>query len=116
MKKIDSTKLPLFSRKLRLLRSEQHLTQELLANNVGMTREMITYLESRAQNPTAEVIKKFADYFNVSADVFIYEDQEKINHPGPISKLERQLDKIKKLPKSKQKIISNMLDGAIKSE
>ena len=106
--------LPLFGRKLRMLRKEKQLTQEGLAKEVGMTREMIAYLEARSPNPTAEVIRKFADYFQVSSDVFLYEDSDNgMKKPGPKSSLERKIEKIKKLPVGKRKLADDLLDTVL---
>lgn len=114
MRTQNLNKLPLFGRKLRLLRQGRHLTQEKLAEEVGMTRQMIAYLEARSPNPTAEVIRKFADFFNVSADELLYEESEGANKQGPKSTLQRQFEQLQKLPKSKQKIVSDMIEGVVK--
>ena len=105
-----------FCKKIASLRKEKHLTQSALAEHVGMTKQMISYLETRATNPTLEQIIKFADFFGVSTDDLIYKTCKKSGQSDLKSKLEKQLEQIKKLPTTKQKIISNMLEGAIKSE
>ena len=87
------------------------MTQPELAELVGMTRQMISYLEIRAENPTMEQIKKFADFFCVSADEFIYENTGK----EPRSNLERQIEKLKKLPKAQRKLVSDMIEAAVKA-
>jgi len=100
-----------FGRRLAALRKEKHLTQPELADRVGMTRQMISYLEIRAENPTMEQIKKFADFFSVSADEFIYENIGR----EPRSNLERQIEKLKKLPKAQRKLVSDMIEAAVKA-
>ena len=107
--------LSYFCRKITELRKNNHLTQPELASAIGCTREMIAYYESRSPNPTLDVIKLFADYFEVRTDDLIYENEIKSNKIGPKPKLERQFQELIKLPKSKQKTISDMLDGALKS-
>jgi transcriptional regulator with XRE-family HTH domain len=108
-------KLPLFGRKMRILRRDHHLTQEQLAEKVGMSREMIAYLESRSENPTADVIRKFADFFHVSTDVFLYDEKEENRHPGPKSKFERQIGALRRLPQAKRKLASDLLDTVLKN-
>ena len=105
--------LPLFGRKLRLLRQGRHLTQEKLAEEVGITREMIAYLEARSPNPTAEAIRKFADYFKVSADVFLYENEENNKRPGPKSAFERKIEELRKLPQAKRKLANDLLETVL---
>ena len=104
-----------FCRKITELRNKSHLTQPELAAAIGCTREMIAYYESRSPNPTLDVIKLFADYFEVSTDELIYENEVKRNKIGAKPKLEKQFEQLIKLSKSKQKTISDMLDGALKS-
>jgi len=115
MRSKDLSELPLFGRKLRVLRQGQHLTQEELGQEIGLSREMIAYLESRAPNPTADVIRKFADYFQVSGDFFLYEDLEEQSHPGPKSTFERQLEELRELPQGKRKLVSDLLDTVLRN-
>ena len=109
MKTKPAEKIPLFGRRLIALRKSKNLTQAELAREIGISRQMISYFESRAMNPTVEVLRKLADYFGVSADEFLY-DSGKKRRPGPKSTLERKLDAIRKLPPKKQKTVSEMLD------
>ena len=104
-----------FSRRLSSLRTGRHLTQTDLAEQVGMTREMISYLESRAVNPTLDQIRRFSDFFCVSADEFIYDREDGKHKPGPKSTLEKQVEQLQKLPVSKQKLISDMIAAVVKS-
>ena len=80
-----------------------------------MTREMISYMEARAENPTADTLRMLADFFKVSADVFLYEDEEEKRHPGPKSTLERQIEELRKLPQAKRKLASDLLATVLKN-
>lgn len=113
MRTKDPNKIPLFGRKLIILRKNKGLTQSELAKEVGLSRQMISYFESRAMNPTIDVLRKLADYFGVSADEFLYEST-KNKRPGPKSTLERKLDAIRSLPVEKQKAITTVLDMTLK--
>ena len=105
--------IPIFGKKLTFLRKGHHLTQTELAEQLGLTKEMINYLENRAKNPTMEQIKRFADFFHVPADELIYDSDAK-HKPGPQSTIERQIEELKKLPKSKQQTVSEMIAGVLK--
>lgn len=107
--------VPVFGKKLTALRKGLHLTQSALSEKIGMSKEMINYLENRAQNPTLDQIKKFADFFNVSADELVYDDSDRKRKPGPASNLHKQIEQLRKLPKSTQKIVSEMIEGVLKS-
>ena len=107
--------IPVFGRKLASLRKGRHLTQTELSEQLGMTREMISYLESRAVNPTLDQIKRFADFFCVSTDELVYDSPDGTRRPGPRSTFERQVEQLQKLPVSKQKLISEMIAAVVKS-
>lgn len=106
--------LSFFCRKLTELRHAHNLTQPELAEALGCTREMIAYYESRSPNPTLDVIRMFADFYQISTDELIYEIEQEQKKAGQKSKLERQFEVLQTLPKSKQKLISDMLEGALK--
>ena len=60
--------------------------------------------------PKLNCYQQVADYFEVSTDQLLYEPTEKKSKPGPKSKIEAQLEAIRKLPSKKQKTVSEMLD------
>jgi transcriptional regulator with XRE-family HTH domain len=103
--------VPLFGKKLRALRKSRNLDQEELAKALGVSRETISYYENRAKNPTAELVNKIASFFEVPPETLLFnitdKDRKKTGSP---SKLDVQLDMVRKLPPKKQKTISEMLD------
>ena len=104
----------IFAKRLKILRKSNHLTQAELSEKIGIGRGVIAYYESCAKNPTIDTLQKFADFFGVPVSNLL-EEPEKTGHRGPISQLEKQLEQIKKLPTTKQKMISHMLEGALHS-
>lgn len=113
MSEKNKKNFPIFGRRLTVLRKGRHLTQPELAEKVGMTREMISYLETRARNPTMEQIRKFAEFFDVSADELIFERRLKRGRRGPKSRLEMQFERLLGLPEAKKKVVGDMLDGLL---
>ena len=113
MKEIKHNLSKIFASQIAKLRKEKHLIQEELAEQIGMKRGVIAYYEASAKNPTIDTVKKFADFFNVSVADLI-EEPEKTNKQGPKSTLQRQFEQLQKLPKSKQKIVSEMIEGVVK--
>ena len=114
MKIQKDNKGSIFGKNIAKLRKGKHFTQDELAEQMGVTREIISYLEIRAGNPTMEQILKFADFFSVSSDELLYEELEGTNKQGPKSTLQRQFEQLQKLPKSKQKIVSDMIEGVVR--
>ena len=63
--------------KLKELRARFNLTQDDLANKVGVRRETILFIEKGKYNPSLKLAKKIANVFNEKIDdVFIFEKKE----------------------------------------
>ncbi|MFT8352431.1 helix-turn-helix transcriptional regulator [Clostridium saccharoperbutylacetonicum] len=53
---------------LKKLRNENKITQEKLADEIGVSRSLIGMIESGKQEGSIDIVKKVATYFNVSVD------------------------------------------------
>ena len=63
--------------KLKVFRAIHDLTQEALAEKVGMTRQTINAVEKGKYNPSLDLAFKLAKLFEVKIeDMFIYGDDE----------------------------------------
>jgi putative transcriptional regulator len=68
--------------KLKVFRAMKNITQEELAQEIGVTRQTIIAIEKEDYNPSLELAFKIALYFDVNIeDVFIYDKEFKI-HKG----------------------------------
>ena len=115
MPKVMSKKPSIFSKKLTELRKSRQLTQEEFAEKIGLSLSTVAYYESAARNPKLETIYKISEFFGVSPERLIVEKDDTTNKPGPSSKLDDLLDRIKRLSPHKQRMIINMLEGALNS-
>ena len=62
--------------RIRELREKNGLTQEILADKVGVTRQTILFLEKGKYNPSLRLAYKIARVFGVMIeDVFSFEDE-----------------------------------------
>jgi putative transcriptional regulator len=62
---------------LNILRGRKNITQEELANKVGVTRQTIIAIEKGNYTPSVLLAIKLAKYFNVSVeDLFNLENEE----------------------------------------
>jgi putative transcriptional regulator len=62
--------------RIRELREKNGLTQEVLADKVGVTRQTILFLEKGKFNPSLRLAYKIARVFGVMIeDVFSFEDE-----------------------------------------
>jgi transcriptional regulator with XRE-family HTH domain len=60
-----------FGERLRKLREGRKLSQQHLADRFGMSQSTIAYYEAGKKEPAYEILKKFADFFEVSADYLL---------------------------------------------
>jgi len=67
---MEDTKL-ILSQRLRKLREEKGISQEYLANMVGVTQSSIGNYERGEKLPNADTLRKICEVFNVSADYLL---------------------------------------------
>ncbi len=60
-----------FAERLKELRLENKLTQDMLAEQTGITQSSISIYELNKTRPTDEVIITFCKFFKVSADYLL---------------------------------------------
>lgn len=60
-----------FSTMLRKLREEKHLSQKDIAAYLGITRQAVTAYELAKREPDHDILKKLADFYNVSVDYLL---------------------------------------------
>jgi transcriptional regulator with XRE-family HTH domain len=105
---------PAFGAQLAAQRKTRGLTQAQLADALGISVEMLAYYERRASNPSADFIAKAAAFFGVSADDLLALKTKAPRKPGPTSQLAQLTERLSKLPRGKQKVITDMLEGFLK--
>ena len=60
--------------RIKVFRAMHDLTQEALANELGVTRQTVLAIEKGKYDPSLELAFKIARYFGVSIDeIFIYD-------------------------------------------
>lgn len=104
----------IFSKQVITLRIAKGMTQKQLAAALGVSINTIAYYEADAANPSAELIRKLADFFGVEPGLLLGGNRQK-KSPGPTSKLQKQIEHLQRLPKTTQKIVSEMIDGVLKT-
>ena len=63
------------------LREDADLTQQKVAEALGITQRKYSYLETRTQPLTDEILIKLADFYRVSTDYILYLTDEKKPYP-----------------------------------
>ena len=79
---------------------------------MGVAVKTITYYEREATNPTAKTIERLAEVFGITpAELMKDVKQPSKAKTGPPSRLEHIFEKVSSLPRSKQKVVADMLEG-----
>lgn len=60
-----------FGRNLERIRKDKKVSQTTLAQELGLTQQMISSYEKNVSSPNIETLIKIADYFNISIDTLV---------------------------------------------
>lgn len=91
------------------LRKQKKLSQQALADAVGLHITQIKRYEAGSTQPSLEALKKIAVTFGVTTDFLLFDEAER----GPDDELRLQFDVITRLEKEEQRIIRELIDGMI---
>ena len=82
-----------YNNRVKELRSAKSLSQEQLAEQIGLTKQAISQYERGDRNPSMAVLEALCDFFNVSADYLLGKDNVTMRFVGKheIEKLESDL-------------------------
>lgn len=99
-----------FPDRLAALRKENNLTQQALADSIGLHVSQVKRYEAGSSQPTLDVLRKIAVALNVSADLLLFDKDER----GPKGELRLQFEAVQRMSKDEQKVIASLLDAYIK--
>jgi transcriptional regulator with XRE-family HTH domain len=98
-----------FPERLNKLRKEKSLTQQALADLVGMHAIQIHRYESGSSQPTLEAIKKLAVALSVSADELVFDKDER----DPDEDLRLQFEAISRFGPEEKQMAKALLESLI---
>ena len=111
-----SKEAPPFGKRLAEARRSKGLSQTDLAGLLGISPKAVDYYERRARNPSLAFVRQASEALNVPFDELAGTAKLPAKRPGPSKKLLRQLEQIQRLPKGKQRFVSEFLDTVLESE
>ena len=94
------------------LRKEQRLTQVQLAEILGISQQHMASFEKGIRKIPASMLPTLAQVFGVSVDELLGVNNGKSKR-GPTPKLQRQIEQLQRLPKTKQRFVMEMLDTVL---
>jgi transcriptional regulator with XRE-family HTH domain len=105
---------PPFGQRLAAIRKKKGWSQTEFAKRLNVTRNLIDYYERRAVNPTLEFMRQAAEALEVSVAELVGDEIKVVAlRPGPAPKLLRQIDELRRLPRAKQRFVSEFLDTVL---
>ena len=94
-------------------RKARGLTQVQLAEQLGIAQQTLAHYEGGRLRLPVPTLLALATELKVSVTELIGESAALPHKPGPVSRLQRQVEQISRLPRSKQKLASDLLDTVL---
>jgi transcriptional regulator with XRE-family HTH domain len=98
-----------FRERLSRLRRERGLTQQALADAVGLAVLQIRRYEGGSSQPNLDVIRKLSIVLGVSADALVFDRDER----GPDDTLRYQFEAVSRMSEHEQQLVRELLDALI---
>ncbi len=110
-----------FAQRLKALRKERGITQQQLADGVGISKGGLSYYENAGRTPDISILERFADYFGVTTDYLLGRTnaqtqkaklQAVCNHTGLSDKSVNLLSDLKENSPAQLRVINFLLEQA----
>jgi transcriptional regulator with XRE-family HTH domain len=97
------------AQRLVALRKQKGLTQQALADALGLHITQVKRYEAGTSQPSLEALKKLSQTFRVTTDSLIFEPQEL----EPDEDLRLQFKAVSDMPPEEQRVVKQLLEGMI---
>jgi len=91
------------------LRRERDLTQQEMADAIGVHVNQIRRYEAGATQPSLDALKRIAIAMSITIDSLVFEENER----GPDEQLKLQFEAISHLAPDEKMVVKELLDGMI---
>lgn len=98
-----------FADRLASLRRDKGLTQQQLAERVGLHQTQIHRYESGASEPSMDALRRLALTLGVTIDQLVFDDAER----GPDEELRLQFEAISRFDQEEKRVVKALLDSLI---
>ncbi len=98
-----------FPHRLAVLRKKVNLTQQSLADAIAINVSQLKRYEAGTSQPTLEVLRKLAVALSVSADVLLFDKDER----GPNNDLRLQFEALQRLSTEERMVAKTVLEGLL---
>jgi transcriptional regulator with XRE-family HTH domain len=115
MSKNDSVFFKQLGKRVANARKELGMTQIQLAEILGISQQHLASMEVGRRKVPASSIPVLVKLFGISSDALLGLEGKPAKR-GPASTLQRQIEQVGMMPRTRQKFISEMLDALIKQQ
>ena len=98
--------------RLTVLRKAQGLTQTQLAQELDISQQLVAFYERGQRRVPIDLMHALARILGVTVEELLGQTNGATKR-GPTPKLQRQLERLSRLPKAKQKFVSEMLETVL---
>ncbi|ODS25086.1 transcriptional regulator [Candidatus Endobugula sertula] len=91
------------------LRKNRSLTQQQMADTIGIHVNSLKKYEAGQAQPSIDVLKKIALELHVSTDFLLFDEHER----GPSEDLALQFEAVTQMPEDEQRVIREVLESLI---
>lgn len=95
------------------LRKEAGLSQQSVADALEIAQQTYANYEVARARPAVSMLPVLAELFGVSVDELLGLHRGGSGRRGPTPLLQKQIERLKRLPKAQQKVVMQMLDGIL---
>jgi len=88
------------------------MTQEELAEKVGLSKRMVSRYEGNFGGPPTETLKKFADALDITSSYLLGESPLKLAKEELTPEIRKYVDALQRLPRNDRKSIFRMIELA----
>lgn len=94
-------------------RKARGITQQDMADRLDIAQQTYAQYETGIRRIPASMIPKLAQHLGLTLEELMGVSYGSRSKPGPSSKLEVQIERLRQLPRATQKVVMNMLDGVL---
>ena len=95
------------------LRQEAGLSQQALADALEIAQQTYANYECARARPPVSLLPELAERFGISVDELLGVHKNGSAKRGPTPQLQQKIERLSRLPKAKQKVVIEMLDGVL---
>jgi transcriptional regulator with XRE-family HTH domain len=100
-------------RRVAQLRQQAGMSQQAVADQLGVAQQTLAHYEVGRLRMPVSLVPKLAELFGVPGDEILGLNGTRAGKRGPAPKLQQQIERLHTLPKAKQKLVMDMLEGVL---